>query len=79
MTRIGTHYYVRAQQKVGRQNIGRMIAIAYTFGDKKQVIAKMKALYPHARIAANAYVFGREANIRATHRQLYPHAKEVIL
>lgn len=69
MANIGPkHYHVRAQQKVGRQNIGKILAVNFGFGVRAELIARMKREYPNARVDANAHVFAREEEIKAYYR-----------
>ena len=64
-----TLYFVRAQQKVGAQNIGPYLGYAIAEGDKVELVAKMQALFPRARVAANVLKTDGETVVR-NHEEL---------
>jgi hypothetical protein len=63
-------YEIKAQKKVGRQAIGPHLAVAFEDGDRAELISKMRALYPHARISAHFAKASRDERI-ATYLTLY--------
>lgn len=74
-------YQITARRKVGRQNIGPLLAWAMATGERAQLIEAMRARYPHARISAHEDDRPPEA-IRAEYARFggrYATAEEITL